>query len=303
MANRSSSFGSQKVHSMKSLICSIILLLAITTNVDGKNAPTSLVKRSKMTQIKCKTVPMDPDLARTRMMVRAKKAKKTPQAQKAVLSLNWAGYVAATSFNHPENNSVEVVSGAWVAPLLAPSQVDSFAAIFVGIDGFFQNSPTVEQIGTIHFFVSGVQFDFVFVEVFPNLPLELVGFPVKPGDVMGGEVTFVGNDTFIFYIMNFSLKIYAAISIKAKGVKRNSAEWIVEAPTINNEIQPLADFHSVPFLECTAKIDGEVGAINDDDTRFARIIMLSESFVPKAAPTKLRKDGTEFIVGWLSPGP
>lgn len=303
MEHRLSSCGSQKVRNMKSLICSFILIVAFAIHAEGKDASMHFAKRAKMTQIKCKAVPMDPELARTRKMVRAKNEKKKLQAKKAYLSLNWAGYVAATSFNHPKNNSVEVVSGAWVAPFLAPSQEDSFAAIFVGIDGFFENSPTVEQIGTIHFFVSGVQFDFVFVEVFPSLPLELVGFPVKPGDVMGGEVAFVGNDRFIFYIMNFTHNVYAAISLKARGVKRNSAEWIVEAPTVDDSIQPLANFTSIPFLECTAKIDGEMGAINDDDARFARINMLSESFVPKAAPTKLRMDGTEFLAGWLSPGP
>lgn len=288
---------------MKSLICSIILMLAIATNLYGMNASTYVTKRANMTQIKCKAVPIDPEIARTRMMLRAPKTKRKLQEKNIFLSLNWAGYVAATSFNHSQTNSVEIVSGAWIVPLLAPSQNDSFVSIFVGIDGFAENSPTVEQIGTIHFFESGIQSNFVFVEVFPSLPLELVGFPLNPGDIMGGEVAFIGNDTFVFYIMNFSLKIFAAISLKAKGAKRNSAEWIVEAPTIDNQIQPLADFSAVPFLECTAKIDGEIGAINDDETKFARIVMLSETFVPKAAPTKLRKDGTEFIVGWLSPGP
>ncbi|MCE5319191.1 MAG: hypothetical protein LLG04_17740 [Parachlamydia sp.] len=289
----------------QSFICSMILMLTIATGLPGAQDLKNkhLTNRRGMTQIKCKAVPLDPELARTRMIVRAQKTKKPTQTQNQVFSLNWAGYVAATSINHPQNLSVEVVSGAWIAPLLAPSQGDSYVSIFVGIDGFAEHSATVEQIGTFHQFIGGIQSDFVFIELFPHPPLELVGFPVSPGNVMGGEVAYIGHNTFAFYIMNFSLKIFTSVRFKVHNAKRNSAEWIVEAPTINNDIQPLADFDFVPFLECTAKIDKEVGAINDDDTKYAKVIMLSESFVPKAAPTKLKKDGTEFIVGWLSPGP
>lgn len=285
----------------KSFICSFALLLTVATGLYSKPASVKLpLDRSALKPV-------------TSVAVARKSSKphSKPMIREATFSTNWSGFVALTNLKNPKNLSVEVVSGAWLVPELTPTPDDSFSSIWVGIDGFI--SPTVEQIGTEQDWdsVNNVQVNFAWFELFPG-PLyaiyldkaHTILFPVNVGDLMGAEVAYVGKDKFHLTIMNFTVGIFTTIEAKVPGVERNSAQWIVEAPSSATGILPLADFTEVPFVQCTAKIDGDVGAINDDDWQHEKIVMVSSSTGnPKAEPTRLRKDGESFIVGWVSEGP
>ena len=126
---------------------------------------------------------------------------------------------------------------------------------------------------------------------------------------MGAEVAYTTNYESDLYLMNFSVGVFTVVGAKVPRAKRNSAEWIVEAPSIctrsSCSVQPLANFGAVPFVQCTAKIDGDVGTISDDDWTNTAIIMVSESNPnnEKAVPTTLKQGGESFVVVWESAGP
>ena len=52
-------------------------------------------------------------------------------------------------------------------------------------------------------------------------------------------------------------------TMTAQGAKRSSAEWIVEAPSSNYGILPLANFGTVTFTNAYATIGGTTGAIDN----------------------------------------
>ena len=51
-----------------------------------------------------------------------------------------------TSQTRPQSNAVSDVKGTWTVPTVTSSSVNSYSAVWVGIDGYADN--TVEQIGT-----------------------------------------------------------------------------------------------------------------------------------------------------------
>ncbi|MCE5319190.1 MAG: hypothetical protein LLG04_17735 [Parachlamydia sp.] len=285
---------------MKKLFLSLYLLCAIATlPAQAFNFLPLSLDRSQLKEIKCDPV----QIPTTQPQLKPIQSKTTFTDIKAVLSTNWSGYVAVTDFTDPKTHSVSMVSGAWIVPRLTATTGDSSSAIWVGIDGFADNSPTVEQIGTQQIFAGGSASYFAFFEVFPGAAFQLVDFPIRPGDLVGGEVAYVKHDKFFLYIMNFTVGVFTVVPVKVKGAKRNSAEWIVEAPTVSDTLQSLSNFGSVPFVQCTAKINGDVGSISDDDWENAAIIMVSQSNDRKTVPTTLKKDGESFVVVWKSEGP
>src|SRR6266404_4358148 len=146
-------------------------------------------------------------------------------------SQNWSGYAAATKMAHPATNSVSAVSGSWIVPTLSASSHNTWCSLWVGIDGY--SSSTVEQLGTEHDWYNGAQQNYAWFEMYPNFSYEIVGFPVRPGDVMSASVVYQGNGVFILSIANNTAGVHTTIPTsytKSKTAKRSSAEWILEAP-------------------------------------------------------------------------
>lgn len=220
-----------------------------------------------------------------------------------VSSTNWTGYAVQKTLGNPENNAVGSVSGSWIVPKVKCSGTDTFSVAWVGMDGF--SSPTVEQIGTEHDCLGGTAQYFAWFEMFPNGAFILSGFPVNPGDVMGATCAFIGNNTFQLSIENFTQGVFFVVPESftvMPGALRNSAQWIVEAPS-DSQTLPLADFGTINWTHCVAKLDGDTGTISDDDWQDARIFMKTTSNVLKAKPTTLRQGGGSFSVLFDSSGP
>jgi len=214
-------------------------------------------------------------------------------------SSNWSGYAALTDIAKPKAHSVSNVSGTWVVPTLKSEKNNGFSSIWVGIDGY--GSPTVEQIGTEHDWADGKQNDYAWFEMFPKSSYQIVGFPVNPGDSIGAEVKYEGNDTFKMTLTNYTQKVYTVVPssyTKAKDTKRLSAEWVVEAPSDGTKVLPLADFDKVGFTDCLATIGGKTGAINDANWKEDDFQMAASKSTFKATPSELTNGGKGFTVTW-----
>lgn len=213
-------------------------------------------------------------------------------------SANWCGYAALTDLKKPKKGSVTQVEGFWTVPEVAPSINNSFSSIWVGIDGF--KGSTVEQIGTEQDWHGGAAHYFAWFEMFPKQAFKIKDFTIFPGSNVAARVRFnEKQNTFELEIVNIDLEIIALVPFqKSKNAKRNSAEWIVEAPSNRNGILPLANFGEVAFSQCKTTINGIEGFIADINWTNDAITM-EENGIVKAIPSSLFKPGDGFAVKWL----
>jgi hypothetical protein len=175
-------------------------------------------------------------------------------------SINWSGYGDAES----GTNTVSYASGSWTIPsvtcLPAPYQnQDAFLSDWVGIDGL--TNGTVEQLGTATQCFEGVEYYYVWYEMFPAGTIEEgttacinnnVDCP-QPGDRVSASisVTPAGGG-----VNNYTLQLTdhtrpeesfsVTSSCAATTCVDASAEWIVERPAFGLpfgfQIVPLSDF-------------------------------------------------------------
>ena len=276
-------------------LCAFLMVLSASLCAETK----TVSKESK--KIECEIIPSGP-LSKSRLAYSSFAGqigqRMGPQTSK---SLNWSGYASYTSAAEPEIGSVTNVWGNWSVPKLHPSQESRYSVCWVGIDGFFNQ--TVEQIGTLQQWINGQQQNLAWFSVYPGPTYEIVGFPVKPNDKIRALVSYIGNDIFEMTIENLTQGVFAVIPngyTIATDTQRNSAEWIVEAPSMQT-ILPLAHFTPVNFTQCLASIRGSAQAINGSHGEFSRIYMVTEGGKKakvKASPSHLFKDGKKFIVKW-----
>jgi peptidase A4-like protein len=181
----------------------------------------------------------------------------------------------------------------------ASSSKPTYSSIWVGIDGY--GSGTVEQIGTEHDWDNGKEEHYAWFEMFPKYPHQLVGFPVEPGDVITGEVSYVGNDTFKLSLSNHTKHVTTTVPTthtQTPKANRSSAEWIVEAPATSDGVLPLAHLSEVTMTDCTATIDGVSGPISNGQWKSSKLNMASKSGTVKAQASDLTNSGKDFTVQW-----
>lgn len=265
-----------------------LVLLFLSTRLLACDVPTDYKK------IKC-------DLVAIKSPLQHGSHPHIPLSAKSVVSgtsTNWSGYVAMTNLNKPEKKSVSAVSASWIIPTLTQRNGDSCCAVWVGIDGYYNDS-TVEQIGTMQDLVNGVAQQYAWFEMYPAGSYIINGFPVKQGDVISASVGYTSKNTFTLTIANVTRKvIYTVPTSYTKSTKafRNSAEWVVEAPYAHG-ILPLADFGSICFSNCKATINGIPSVLNSTQWASEALSMITNNGTFKAVPSTIGSDGT-FLVAW-----
>jgi hypothetical protein len=180
-------------------------------------------------------------------------------------SVNWSGYADSTS----GTNTVSSVSGSWTIPAVscltgAYKNQDAFLANWVGIDGF--TSDTVEQLGTGVQCFEGVEYYYVWYEMFPAGTVEEgttacindnVNCP-EPGDQISASVTVTpGASGDNNYALKLTDHTRPQESFSATGTCAtatcvdSSGEWIIERPAFDLpfgfQILPLADYTKTYF--------------------------------------------------------
>ncbi len=175
------------------------------------------------------------------------------------VSSNWSGYAVPGS-------SVSYVAGSWVVPTVSP-KTNGYSAVWVGIDGY--NSSTVEQIGTGEDVVNGQVSYYAWYEMYPAGSVTITpainagnSFTVNPGDKITASVAYVGG-SFVLTIKDTTESETFTKTLTATGAAMSSAEWVVEAPSSNYGILPLANFGTVTFTNAYATIGGTTGPIDN----------------------------------------
>lgn len=215
-------------------------------------------------------------------------------------STNWSGYAAATNLAHPQPKSVTRVVGSWTVPAVSSTVTDAYSSIWVGIDGY--KSPSVQQIGTEQDWIGGEAQYYAWYEMFPANSHLIQGFPVAPGDEITAKVLFIANGVYELSIRNVTQNVYTVIpknKTTSKNLQRSSAEWIVEAPSSQQGVLPLANFGTAQMYTCKATINGIKGSINQSNWQSDAITMEAGSVI-KAVPSSLSSNGQDFSVEWMN---
>jgi hypothetical protein len=224
----------------------------------------------------------------------------------SVTSTNWAGYAVTGS-------NVTDVKGSWIEPKIqgtCPTAKNEYASFWVGIDGY--SSATVEQTGTDSDCQGGSPTYYAWYEAYPN-PSHLIStLTISAGDKISAEVKYsFSTHKFTLTLKDVTKAKSFSTAVSVSGAKRNSAEWIAEAPSSSSGILPLANFGTVSFgTDYTAvastnyaTIAGHTGKIGSF-LNIHEITMINNAGTKtKAKPSSLSADGTSFQVTWKSAGP
>jgi hypothetical protein len=195
-----------------------------------------------------------------------------------------------------------------VPSVTCSSSNDLQAAEWVGIDGV--NDNFVEQDGTETNCdgttpVYGAWYEFYgddSVNHGYEVPLPSSTYPVKPGDVVTGTVSFASGEwTFSVVDSTQGWTFSTSVPNPSPAPSQDSAEWIVENPeecTTSCSLGLLADFGSVTFTNASAVSDGTSDTIIFASSEAVETIDNSSAVM--MAPGLLSNDGTSFTVTWQS---
>jgi hypothetical protein len=286
-----------------SMLCSLML----TSGLLAHNVHDNHTQRSEQSQIQnsanthtpieCTIIPkLQAESHISHPHIPGPRTKAVPAGQ--VTSTNWSGYAGATSFTNPTAHSVTAVSGSWIVPTVKASGGTTYSSLWVGIDGY--NSSTVEQLGTEHDIVNGVQQNYAWFEMYPGGSYLISGFPLNPGDVISASVVYSGNNIFVLTIMNDTQNVSFVVPTSythSTTALRESAEWIMEAPYYNG-ILPLSNFGTGYFIGCAATINGVAAPIGNSSWKNVGIEMVTNSGAAKDTTSALLPDKGSFFVTW-----
>lgn len=178
----------------------------------------------------------------------------------SLVSFDWAGYTVSSNPILPRS-IVSGVNGSWIVPSVSPAVEDTYSATWIGIGG--QNENTLIQIGSEQDSIGGKPAYWVWYEMLPDDSITIQNFPVSAGDQITASITLQNSNT-----NEWLMKIDDTTSggtfsqIFTYNSSRLTAEWIVERPTVNNQLSTLSDFGAITFTNISARINNSEGNLN-----------------------------------------
>jgi Peptidase A4 family len=166
---------------------------------------------------------------------------------------NWSGYVALSSSRHVKMTGV---SATFTVPSLKCDMGGAWAAEWVGLDGF--NTGTVEQEGVeaVCQTAASTATYMAFYEMYPAAQVAFSG--INAGDAITVSTGEYRNGTYHLAMTDITngsgFSVTRACPAKSS-CKSESAEIILEAPTSDGSLDPLADFGIATFVNSRVAAD------------------------------------------------
>ena len=208
-------------------------------------------------------------------------------------SQNWAGYAVT-------RGKFKRIKATFYVPIMNCKGVpDTFSSHWVGLDGFKSN--TVEQEGIEADCIGGKEQVFAWREIFPRPEQPFTTLRIRPGDSITATTTFT-HGKFKMKVRDNTTGHSRTVSHRCARAtcRRNSAEVISEAPTVNGSQASLAPYGAQAYSSISIRnARGQRGGIRSSHWRAFRIFQVgatSHSLI--AAPTALH--GHAFAVYWLN---
>jgi hypothetical protein len=192
---------------------------------------------------------------------RSRRSGLTGPAAGTETSSNWSGAVVYA----PAGDSFKWIEGDWVVPDVAAPATgqEYYCATWIGIDG--DGSDDVFQAGVESQVSAGGQVQvYPWWEWYPTPEIQITNLEVSPGDMVTMllcSAEGAGSTTGTVFFTNRTTGASTSIGLIAPAgtqLAGNSAEWIVEAPTVNGSQSALADYGEVFFSVCDAYTVGGV---------------------------------------------
>ena len=174
---------------------------------------------------------------------------------------NWSGYA--------ETGNFAAISGSWTVPAVTPGESTTtrtgrfgrltatsawYSATWLGVDGF--NNGNLIQTGTEQDYYGGSAHYSVWWEILPAAET-VIPEPVSPGDVLTANITKTPAQVVVggrsgrsrgttenewTITLQDTTQHWTFTTTQAYAGTGTSAEWIEEAPEVNGQIAPLANY-------------------------------------------------------------
>lgn len=211
-----------------------------------------------------------------------------------IISVAWAGYIVASSFN--SQKEVIAVDASWTVPQVNASAGNGYSSAWIGIGG--QSDKSLIQIGTEHNLLNSQENYHVWYELLPDYAIRIPDFQIEPGDLVLASIRLVNNESNVWNIQLTDVSNGQSFSRTVTyNSTRSSAEWIVERSTVNNQVTNLADFGSITFGQCRAGLVEKEGVISN--FTYSVVHMTNEGLNTLATAAPLNADGAGFAVDYL----
>ena len=205
----------------------------------------------------------------------------------------WSGYVVSSDLGNPQPNFTGV-SASWTVPYVTETYTDTYSSAWIGIGGFHDDK-TLIQAGTEHDYVNGREFYSAWYEILPNQAIRIEQIEINPGDLIEVSIDLINSQTNEWKIeikditkrQEFSINLFYNSS-------KLTAEWIVERPTVNNQISSLANFGIVTFNDCYASINSKTAELGEYPHSLVK--MTNELSLQLAAVSMLNENNTSFSI-------
>jgi hypothetical protein len=210
------------------------------------------------------------------------------------ISLNWSGYVKGKSVS-AKNPGFFKIAADYVVPR-AVNNCDGgidYTSAWIGVDGWEgAGLKDVLQAGTESQASctgnAGVETYYAWYEWYPNYEVEIdpASFPVAPGDDLYVVVSAISPTQGQAYIGNLNTGDSVTIGFAAPpgiNLVGNSAEWVIERPTVNAALATLADYAQEYFSGAAANY----GAVSVAPKQGTAIAMQDSSGKSLSVPTLL----------------
>jgi hypothetical protein len=188
-----------------------------------------------------------------------------PLQKQTLTTFDWAGYVASSNNLSPQP-IVASVNGSWVVPAVKVSANNTFSTAWIGIGG--EVDTTLIQAGSEQDSIGGEAVYSLWYELIPANSITIPNTKVSPGDHIQASIKLLDSqtNTWLVSIADVTTGQCYSQNCTSQSFNYNSsrltAEWIVERPTVNNQIATLANFGSLTFTDAAAQIGSKSGAIN-----------------------------------------
>jgi hypothetical protein len=216
----------------------------------------------------------------------------------SMLSKAWAGYIVASDLERPHEQIIGV-NASWTVPRIGVFSSDTFSSAWIGIGGQFDK--TLIQAGTEHDSVNGQEYYSAWYELLPDEAVRITDMRLSAGDLIIASINLINSD-----MNQWAIRIYDVT--KGEGFYQTfvynssslSAEWIVERPSVNDEISLLSNFGTLTFRDSYMKIGGNVGNIGSFP--YSQVIMTNDLSLQLTSVSSLSADGSSFNVTFLKSG-
>jgi hypothetical protein len=214
---------------------------------------------------------------------------------RTVGSLSWVGYVVSQSFN--SQSKVTAIEGSWIVPQVNASAGDGHSSAWIGVGG--QTDKTLIQVGTEQD-VTGTQANYyAWYELLPAFSVMITGLTISPGDTVTTSLTLVDASTNVWSIQLSDISNGQTFSLNSiYASSRSSGEWIVERPTISNQITSLCNFGTVHFNNCQIKMNNIKAPIGN--FTYSNIQMTNQQATLLATASTLSPDGSSFTANYVA---